>query len=114
MVGVRVDVTHALHLLFRALWQTIASASTVYNVPWPPAFMSFISSLRVFLIDVVSITKASCTQPMNYYASMMLALLGLKLAVVLLLLLPWVWGKLIRSRLRIVHGWRARQVRSQV
>jgi hypothetical protein len=50
--------------------QIIASANTAYNIPFPPAVNSFLSSLRVFLVDVISITRTSCTQPMTYYDSM--------------------------------------------
>ena len=59
--------------------------------------MSLISTLRLFLIDVVSITKANCARPMNYYDSMMVVLVGTKLALLLLLLGPWMWGRLRRS-----------------
>ena len=71
------DITTARRVHGRVVVQIIASASTVYDIPWPPQFMSFISTMRVFLIDIVSITKANCAQPMNYYASMMLVLVGM-------------------------------------
>ena len=86
----------------------------MYDIPWPPQFMSFISTLRLFLIDVVSITKASCAQPMNYYDSMMLVLVGMQIVLLLLLLGPWVWGKISASQLNIVRRWQQRKVRSQV
>ena len=78
--------------------QIIASGSTVYDIPWPPEFMSFISTLRLFLVDVISITKASCAQPMNYYDSMVVVLLGMKIVLVLLLLGPWLWSTLRERR----------------
>ena len=71
--------------------QIIASASSVYAVPWPPSFLSFMSSLRVFLIDIISITKANCAQPMNYYTSLVIVLLGMKLILALLLVVPWIF-----------------------
>jgi hypothetical protein len=74
--------------------QIIASANSAYDIPWPSAFRRFLSLLRVFLVDVVSITQASCAQPMNYYASLMVVCIGLKLALALLLLGPWLWSKL--------------------
>ena len=76
--------------------QIIASANSAYDIPWPAVFGGFLSSLRVFLVDVVSLTRASCTQPMNYYASMMVVLIGLKLALGVLLLGPWLWSRLQR------------------
>ena len=51
----------------------------MYAIPWPPAFQSLLSALRVFLVDVVSITRTNCAQPMNYYASMVVVLVGVKL-----------------------------------
>jgi hypothetical protein len=53
--------------------------------------------MRLFLVDVVSITKANCAQKMNYYESLMLVLIGLKLALVLLLLGPWLLQRLLHS-----------------
>ena len=79
--------------MVRTGWQIIASASAVYDIPWPPVFMSFASVLRVFLVDIISITKANCAQPMNYYASMMILLVGTKVVLVLMLVAPWVFYK---------------------
>ena len=94
--------------------QIIASGSTVYDIPWPPQFMSFISTLRLFLIDVVSITKANCARPMTYYDSMMVVLVGTKLVLVLLLLGPWLWGRLRRSRLPVLSRHTERSVQKLV
>ena len=77
--------------------------------------MSFISTLRIFLIDVISITKANCATPMNYYNSMMVVLVGTKLVLVLLLLGPWLWGRLRRSgRFKIMARQTERSVRERV
>ena len=86
----------------------------MYDIPWPPQFMSFISTLRLFLIDVVSITKANCAQPMNYYDSMMVVLVGTKLVLLLLLLGPWLWGRLRRSRLGVMSRLTEHTVRRRV
>ena len=86
----------------------------MYDIPWPPQFMAFISTLRVFLIDVVSITKANCARPMNYYDSMMLVLMGTKAVLVLLLLGPWLWGRLRRSRFGLARHLTERGVRKGV
>ena len=56
--------------------QIIASASTAYSIPWPPSFNSLLSVLRIFLVDVVSITRTNCAQPMDYYGSLMTVLTG--------------------------------------
>ena len=76
--------------------------------------MSFISTLRVFLVDVVSITKASCAQSMDYYDSMMLVLVGMKVVLILLLLAPAAWNKLLSGHCRLASVWRNRLVRNQV
>lgn len=77
--------------------QIIASGSSVYDIPWPPQFLSFISSMRLFLMDVVSITKANCAQRMDYFTSMMLVLIGLKVALFFLLVGPWLLQRLLQS-----------------
>ena len=94
--------------------QIIASGSTVYDIPWPPQFMSFISTLRLFLIDVVSITKANCARPMNYYDSMMVVLVGTKLVLVLLVLGPWAWHRVRASDVGCLARARARSVQKRV
>jgi hypothetical protein len=70
--------------------------------------------MRLFLVDVVSITKANCAQPMNYYASLTLVLVGLKVALVVLLMGPWLWGKLTRSRFSVARRYQQHQVRRQI
>ncbi len=70
--------------------------------------------LRVFLVDVVAITQASCAQPMNYYASMMVVCVGLKLALVLLLLGPWAWARLSACNCRATRALRAAQLHREV
>ena len=63
--------------LWSSSWlQIIASASSAYSIPWPPSFNSLLSTLRIFLVDVVSITRTNCAQPMNYYGSLMTVLIG--------------------------------------
>jgi hypothetical protein len=94
--------------------QIIASANSAYDIPWPAAFRRFLSLLRVFLIDVVAITQASCAQPMSYYASMMVVCVGLKLALALLLLGPWLWSKLSARRCFVTRAVRDARVRQKV
>ena len=99
-----------------SMMQIVASGSTVYDVPWPPAFHQFISSLRVFLVDLISITKASCTHSLTFYDSMVVVFVALKLALVLLLGLPYIWGKLFRSvgNVRVVRRLRARSIQRRL
>jgi hypothetical protein len=94
--------------------QIIASANSAYDIPWPSAFRRFLSLLRVFLIDVVAITQASCAQPMSYYASMMVVCVGLKIALALLLLGPWAWSKVAVLDCRLTRAVREVQVRRTV
>ena len=93
-----------------SLIQIIASGSAVYAIPWPPGFLSFISALRIFLVDVISITKANCAQPMTYYASLTIVLVGLKIALVLLLVGPLLFERLLRSGIGLFRRVRHRDV----
>ncbi len=94
--------------------QIIASANSAYDIPWPSTFRRFLSLLRVFLVDVVAITQASCAQPMNYYASMVVVCMGLKLVLALLLLGPWVWSHLVARGCCVTRAARAVLVRRKV
>ena len=69
------------YILTGRLWQIIASGSTAYDIPWPSGFMSFLDSLRVFLVDVISLTRANCAQPMSYYDSLVVVLVGFKIVL---------------------------------
>ena len=92
--------------------QIIASASTAYSIPWPPSFKGFLSVLRVFLVDVVSITRTNCAQPMNYYGALVTVLVGVKLSLLLILAGPWLW-RLMKRRGCCAHSTR-RSLRQKV
>jgi hypothetical protein len=97
-----------------SMMQIIASANSAYDIPWPSTFRRFLSLLRVFLVDVVAITQASCAQPMDYFTNMMVVCVGLKLALALLLLGPWAWSKLAARDCRFTRAVREVQVRRKV
>jgi hypothetical protein len=89
--------------------QIIASANSAYDIPWPSTFRRFLSLLRVFLVDVVAVTQASCAQPMNYYASVMVVCVGLKLLLALLVLGPWAWSRFSARDSRVMRAVRGSQ-----
>ncbi len=39
--------------------------------------------MQVFLVDVISLTRANCAQPMSYFSSLLVLLLGLKILLLL-------------------------------
>jgi hypothetical protein len=41
--------------------QIISSANSVYSIPWPDSFSAFLDLLKVFMIDIITITKV-CTR----------------------------------------------------
>ena len=45
-----------------SMFQVLASASSAYDIPWPPQFLHFLDGMRVFLVDVVSVSRISCAQ----------------------------------------------------
>jgi hypothetical protein len=47
----------------------------------------------VFLVDVISLTRANCAQPMSFYTSLVVVLVGFKLVIVLLLASSWAWQR---------------------
>ncbi len=66
--------------------QIVASSSTSYSIPWPASFQRLQDVMKVFLVDIISITRTNCAQPMNYFDSLVVLLVGVK--VVLLLVRP--------------------------
>ena len=40
-----------------SMCQIIASASSVYSIPWPSMFTRLLDAFQVFLVDVVSLTR---------------------------------------------------------
>jgi hypothetical protein len=69
--------------------QVIAAGSTAYEIPWPSQFKTFLSVMQLFLADVISLTRANCTTPMTFYASMTVVLLGFKILLGLVIFTPW-------------------------
>ena len=41
--------------------QIMSSANSVYDIPWPRSFSSFLDLLKVFMVDLITITKVSVT-----------------------------------------------------
>jgi hypothetical protein len=69
--------------------QIIASANSVYQIPWPTSFSAFLDVLKLFLVDLITLTKANCAQPINFYASLTMVLLVFKAVVGGVLFLSW-------------------------
>jgi hypothetical protein len=70
----------------RVSYLIAARALRMCSIPWPPAFSQFLNSLRIFLVDAISVTRANCAQPMTFFASMTVMLVTLKAVLVLIVL----------------------------
>lgn len=44
-----------------------SSANSALTVPWPPVFSSFLNSMKVALLDLLTTTQAGCAAPMTFY-----------------------------------------------
>jgi hypothetical protein len=60
--------------------QIVASSSTSYSIPWPDSFQGALDVFKVFLVDVISLTRA---RPMNYFVGLVVLVMGLKLLLLL-------------------------------
>ncbi len=60
------------------MMQIIASANSVYDIPWPQSFSAFLDVLKVFLVDFITITKTNCAKRLDYYQGLLLTLLLFK------------------------------------
>jgi hypothetical protein len=64
--------------------QIIASANSAYSIPWPSRFKALLNFARLFLVDIISLTKADCASPVLYYRSLLYTLVGFKFLVLLI------------------------------
>ena len=70
------------------MMQIIASANSVYDIPWPQSFSGLLDVLKVFLVDFITITRTNCAARLNYYQSLLLTLLLFKVSSVAGVLFP--------------------------
>jgi hypothetical protein len=85
--------------------QIIASANSVYDIPWPKVFSDFLDVMKLFMVDVITLTRAQCAAYMNYYTSLVVVLVLFKIVVFLVLLFAWAVPAARRyRRLRISKG----------
>ncbi len=40
--------------------QIIASANSVYDIPWPTAFSAFLDVMKLFLVDIITVRRRRC------------------------------------------------------
>ena len=64
-----------------SMLQIIASANSVYDIPWPTSFSAFMDVMKLFQVDLLTITKANCTVRLDYYQSLLLTLLLFKVGL---------------------------------
>jgi hypothetical protein len=57
-------------------------------------------------VDLITVTKAQCASPMDYYASLLLTLFTFKLAVCIVILLAWALP-IVMARWRALRAWLA-------
>ncbi len=77
-----------------SMMQIIASANSVYDIPWPQSFSGLLDVLKVFLVDFITITRTNCAARLNYYQSLLLTLLLFKVSSVAGVLFPTSGGML--------------------
>jgi hypothetical protein len=69
------------------------------TVTWPPT-----CTLQLFLVDIITVTKANCARPLTYYDSLLASLLSFKAFVLVVLVLAWS-VPLALSRWRAFRKW---------
>jgi hypothetical protein len=60
--------------------------------------------LQLFLVDLITVTKANCAQPMNYYQSLLVTLISFKAFVVFFIVVAWL-VPVVNTRLRAYRQW---------
>jgi hypothetical protein len=80
----------------------------VYDIPWPSSFSSFLDVMKVFLVDVITLTKARALPPHRTLHALLFARTVLACVVFVLMFvestsvcpcLAWVVGVAFRVRI---------------
>jgi hypothetical protein len=80
-------------------------------------FSGFLDAMKVFLVDVLVIIKASCARPLSYFEGLLVMLVGFKALLLAALLLSWLlptarrWLRDRRKRRGVPVHLRARNVK---
>lgn len=75
------------------------------HFPFLQSFGTYLDALKLFLVDVISLTKANCTSLMDYYQSLVLVLAGFKAALLLVVAAP----VLVHCCKRMRQAWEHRE-----
>jgi hypothetical protein len=80
--------------------QIVAAANSAYSIPWPPSFASLQNAMKLFLIDVISLSKADCASPVLYYQTLLITLLGFKAIIIAAIAASYALQRLRERRAR--------------
>ena len=47
--------------------QVVTCANSIYVAPWPSQFAGFLDTFKVFLLDIMTITKSNCSTRLTYF-----------------------------------------------
>jgi len=65
--------------------QIVAAGEALFSPQWPPPFSTFVSTLRVLLLQFAGLMRASCSEAMSFYTVIIGTMVAFKLVVVLIL-----------------------------
>lgn len=54
--------------------QVLASANTSMSIPWPDVFATFLNTLKVAMLDLLTLTRTGCATPLNFYDNLLITL----------------------------------------
>lgn len=112
LVGIAIALVVSGALLFRirhllpvavgkvvvSFLQVVGSANTAFRITWPEAFEETMNSFKVAMLDILTLTRASCAAPMSFYDSFTVTLvLFIGFSVAGIVGMTWHDGKMRRQ-----------------
>ena len=76
--------------------------------PLAPDFSNLLDVMKVFMVDIITVTKANCAARMDYYQQLLLTLMVFKTVLAVVLLLAWLVPRVQHWRRRLHHDARKR------
>jgi len=87
-----------------AMLQIIGNANTAFSAPWPASFVTFANAMKVFMLELLALTRTSCATPVTFYTSFSFNVFGMT-AVSLLIAIGVIGAARVRKA-----SWSASQV----
>ena len=76
-VAVREYLPQTVMKIGLAMLQIVGNANTAFAAPWPSQFVELATGMKVFMLELLTLTRTSCTTPVTFYTAFNVNVVGL-------------------------------------